>query len=170
MLFRLAVQNKVVLVALENVNAGNVVGLPAKKDCAIRRNVRAVCDLKQNGFIRLRRHSVNLIPGKLPKYKELIDFSERGLLTPADRGLLHREARALALSRLEDAARTLEDFNEIIDWWDKLDANRERMERAHEIGRTDEELLTWGASEYYLPPDASYDMVLWKMVSDSNRS
>jgi len=67
--FCLAVQNKVAFVALENVNAGNIIGLPAKKDCAIRRYVRAVCDLKQNGFIRLRRHSVNLIPGKLPEIR-----------------------------------------------------------------------------------------------------
>ncbi len=38
---------------------------------------------------------------------------------------LQRELRAEALARLEDAARTTRDFEKVIAWWDKLDANRE---------------------------------------------
>lgn len=36
---------------------------------------------------------------------------------------------------LEDGARTVSDFKEVIREWDHLDDNRERKERYHEIGR-----------------------------------
>ena len=48
---------------------------------------------------------------------------------------LKRELRAIALKRLEDGARTVSDFEEVIKEWDLLDSNRERKERYHEIGR-----------------------------------
>lgn len=49
--------------------------------------------------------------------------------------MLKRELRAIALKRLEDGARTVSDFEEVIKEWDHLDNNRERKERYHEIGR-----------------------------------
>lgn len=49
--------------------------------------------------------------------------------------MLKRELRAIALKRLEDGARTVSDFEEVIREWDHLDSNRERKERYHEIGR-----------------------------------
>lgn len=49
--------------------------------------------------------------------------------------MLKRELRAIALKRLEDGARTISDFEEVIREWDHLDDNRERKERYHEIGR-----------------------------------
>ena len=49
--------------------------------------------------------------------------------------ILKRELRAIALKRLEDGARTISDFEEVIKEWDLLDSNRERKERYHEIGR-----------------------------------
>ena len=49
--------------------------------------------------------------------------------------MLKRELRAIALKRLEDGARTVSDFEEVIKEWNHLDANRERKERYHEIGR-----------------------------------
>lgn len=49
--------------------------------------------------------------------------------------MLKRELRAIALKRLEDGARTVSDFEEVIREWDHLDDNRERKERYHEIGR-----------------------------------
>lgn len=52
-----------------------------------------------------------------------------------NRTMLKRELRAIALKRLEDSARTVLDFEEVIKEWDHLDANRERKERYHEIGR-----------------------------------
>ena len=49
--------------------------------------------------------------------------------------MLKRELRAIALKRLEDRARTVSDFEEVIREWEHLDSNRERKERYHEIGR-----------------------------------
>ena len=60
---------------------------------------------------------------------------------------LKRELEREALSRLEDAARTEEDFQNVITWWNRLDANRERKERYHEIGRSDVPL------EWEMSPD-----------------
>ena len=58
---------------------------------------------------------------------------------------LKRELERETLSRLEDAARTEEDFENVVTWWNRLDANRERKERYHEIGRSDVP-LEWGMS------------------------
>jgi len=67
---------------------------------------------------------------------------------PSGRKQLKRELRAQALAWLEDAARTEKDFENIIAWWDKLDANRERRERDHELSRSGDELpLDYGSSE-----------------------
>ena len=49
--------------------------------------------------------------------------------------ILKRELRAIALKRLEDGARTISDFEEVIKEWDLLESIRERKERYHEIGR-----------------------------------
>ena len=71
-----------------------------------------------------------------------------------ERKKLKRELRAEALARLEDAARTQRDFENVIAWWDKLDANRERRERYHELSRSgDDAPLDYGASanELYFP-------------------
>lgn len=65
-----------------------------------------------------------------------------------ERKLLKRELRAQALARLEDAARTPKDLENVIAWWDKLDANRERKERYHELSRSgDDVLLDYGAAK-----------------------
>ena len=71
-----------------------------------------------------------------------------------ERKKLKRELQAEALSRLEDAARTQKDFENVIAWWDKLDANRERRERYHELSRSGDDVpLDYGASanELYFP-------------------
>ena len=56
---------------------------------------------------------------------------------------LVRDTKREALARMEDAARTLEDFQAVVAQWNHLDRNRQRKERAHEIGRTSEEMLHW---------------------------
>lgn len=56
---------------------------------------------------------------------------------PADPKRLKREIRLDAIRRLEEAARTPDDFDVVIDEWDKLDRNRERRERDHENLRGD---------------------------------
>jgi hypothetical protein len=50
--------------------------------------------------------------------------------------MLKRDLKRMALLRLEDAARSEDDFREIIDIWNKNDSNRERKERYHEVGRS----------------------------------
>ena len=66
-------------------------------------------------------------------------------LEPLKRSKRKRELEMEALARLEDSARTEEDFQNVITWWNRLDANRERKERYHEIGRSDVP-LEWGMS------------------------
>lgn len=64
-----------------------------------------------------------------------------------ERKKLQRELRAEALARLEDAARTTKDFENIISWWNKLDTNRERRERYHELSRSGDDVpLDYGSS------------------------
>ena len=99
----------------------------------------------------------------MPKYAELPAFREQNFITEADGDMLHREARALALRRIEESARTEEDFKEVIRWWDRLDANRERKERDHETGRSAVP-LEWGADELYLSNRPSYDMILRRLL------
>ena len=61
---------------------------------------------------------------------------------------LKRELKAEALLRLETAARTTAEYENVISHWDKLDANRERRERNHEISRSGDDLpLDYGATE-----------------------
>ena len=71
-----------------------------------------------------------------------------------ERKKLKRELRAEALARLEDAARTQRDFENVIAWWDRLDADRERRERYHELSRSGDDVpLDYGASanELFFP-------------------
>ena len=52
-----------------------------------------------------------------------------------------------ALSRIENAARTTDDFKKVIAWWNRLDSNRERRERYHEIRRSGLDIpLDYGAA------------------------
>lgn len=66
----------------------------------------------------------------------------------SERKKLKRELQAEALARLEDAARTVSDFEKVVAWWNKLDANRERRERYHELSRSGDDLpLDYGAAK-----------------------
>ena len=65
-----------------------------------------------------------------------------------ERKLLKRELRAQALKRLEDSARTLRDYENLVAWYDKLDANRQRKERYHELYRSGDDVpLDYGAAQ-----------------------
>lgn len=99
----------------------------------------------------------------MPKYAELPAFREQNFITEADGDMLHREARALAIRRIEESARTEADFENVLYWWDKLDENRERRERDHETGRSTVP-LEWGADELYLSDRPSYDMILRRLM------
>ena len=99
----------------------------------------------------------------MPKYAELPAFREQNFITEADGDMLHREARALAIRRIEESARTEADFENVLYWWDKLDANRERKERDHETGRSTVP-LEWDAGEFYVSDKPSYDMILRRLL------
>ena len=60
---------------------------------------------------------------------------------------LVRDIKAAALERLEEAARTKEDFEKVIELWDKRDENRERKERYHEVCRGDNVPLDYNADK-----------------------
>jgi len=61
--------------------------------------------------------------------------------------MLKRDIEAEALKRLEESAVTEKDFKEVIRQWDRLDRNRERKERYHEVYRNDEDFpLELGAA------------------------
>ncbi len=71
-----------------------------------------------------------------------------------ERKKLKRELKAEALKRLENSARTVKDFETVIEWWDRLDANRERRERYHELSRSGDDVpLDYGMSinELFFP-------------------
>lgn len=65
-----------------------------------------------------------------------------------ERGRLKRELREEAMRRVEDAARTTAEFKQMVAMWDKLDRNRERKERYHEILRGDTP-LEYGVKNTY---------------------
>ena len=65
---------------------------------------------------------------------------------PPETKKLKRELEREALSRIENAARTTDDFKKVIAWWNRLDSNRERKERYHEISRSGLDIpLDYGA-------------------------
>ena len=67
---------------------------------------------------------------------------------PLAKKKLKRELEQETLARLESAARTVSEFENVIAWWDRLDANRERRERYHEVSRSGDDLpIDYGASE-----------------------
>ena len=84
---------------------------------------------------------------------------------PDKKKILKRILEQQALIRLETAARTKEDFKNLIQWWDRLDENRERRERYHEVLRNGEEFpLEYGASPDSLTFPGNLNCVLEKQV------
>lgn len=59
------------------------------------------------------------------------------------RKLLVREIKRIALTRLEEAARTPQDFEEVLAEWNRNDRTRMSKERKYEIGRGNEDMLHW---------------------------
>lgn len=76
---------------------------------------------------------------------------------------LKRELRREALTRLEDAARTIADFENVTHEWDTLDENRERRERYYEKRRM-EELLEWNAPDDATIVPLPLDHVWWRQM------
>lgn len=83
----------------------------------------------------------------------------------SERTLLKRDLRKAALARMEAAARTEADFQEVVNTWDKEDANRERRERYHEVGRDDRVVpLEYNISKEKIIIPAPIQSVYWKQM------
>lgn len=83
----------------------------------------------------------------------------------SERALLKRDLRKMALARMEAAARTEDDFQEVVSAWDKEDANRERRERYHEVGRDDRVVpLEYNMSKEEIIIPAPIQSVYWKQM------
>ncbi len=82
---------------------------------------------------------------------------------PQERILLKRELAQMALERLESSARTEDDFRNVISHWDRLDSNRERKERYHEVGRGDVPLDWEAAPDPILIPHSN-NKPIWKQI------
>lgn len=87
------------------------------------------------------------------------DFSD----TPSKKKLQH-EIRAESILRLEEAARTADDFKIVISWWDRLDANRERKERYHEVGRGDNVPIDYNAVEDGIHYPRNLNHFIWRQI------
>jgi len=76
---------------------------------------------------------------------------------------LMREVRRAALERMEDAARTESDFCDVLAQWNKLDENRERRERYHEVA-----LAEWRGIFLCDFLDVIFDnpQEIWQLVED----
>ena len=84
---------------------------------------------------------------------------------PDEKKILKRILEEQALIRLETAARTEDDFRNLIKWWDRLDENRERRERYHEVLRNGDDFpLEYGASPDSLTFPGNLNHVLEKQV------
>lgn len=82
---------------------------------------------------------------------------------------LKRDVQREALQRLESAARSAGDFENVIAWWDRLDANRERRERYHEIARSGDQLpLDFGADRYALIFPGTLNGILQKQIRNGD--
>ena len=82
---------------------------------------------------------------------------------PLERTLLKRELAQMALERLESSARTGGDFKNVVLHWDRLDSNRERRERYHEVGRGDVPLDWEAAPDPILIPHRN-NKLIWKQI------
>ena len=103
-------------------------------------------DLKEEPLHRRQKakdDSVSALPGFI-KLRD-IDFPDEGTDKVKK---LKRDLRMEALKRIEDAARTVADFNVLLDWYDKLAENERRRVGNHELLRSGDDLpLEYGENE-----------------------
>jgi len=95
--------------------------------------------------------------------QELLRQSRPVIPEAPERKKLKRELEREALARLEDSARNEDDFMQVTKWWDRLDSNRERKERYHEVGRSDVP-LEWGASKQTVIIPKPIQHAYWKQI------
>ena len=80
--------------------------------------------------------------------------------------VLKREADRIALIRQENAARTPYEFEKLVGTYDRLDENRERRERYHEIGRPQSYIMSGYTDGKIIPAPFGYRY--WKELLSGN--
>ena len=101
---------------------------------------------------------------EIEREKEENSFIEETVTVPTSKKKLWRDTQKEALSRLEDSARTEEDFRNVQSWWDRLEANADRRYRYHVIGRSDIP-LEWGAAPEEVILPEPIQSVFWKQIT-----
>ncbi|MDE6853002.1 MAG: hypothetical protein K2J67_11070 [Lachnospiraceae bacterium] len=101
---------------------------------------------------------------EIEREKEENSFIEETITAPTSKKKLWRDTQKEALTRLEDSARTEEDFRNIQSWWDRLEANADRRYRYHVIGRSDIP-LDWGAAPEEVILPEPIQSVFWKQIT-----
>lgn len=101
---------------------------------------------------------------EIEQEKEENSFIEKATAVPTSKKKLWRDTQKEALARLEDSARTEEDFRNVQSWWDRLEANADRRYRYHVIGRSDIP-LEWGASPEKVILPEPIQFVFWKQIT-----
>lgn len=100
---------------------------------------------------------------EIEQEKEEHLLTQKSVSTPIGRKKLWRDTQKEALARLEDSARTEEDFRNVQSWWDRLEANADRRYRYHVIGRSDIP-LEWGAAPEEVILPEPIQSVFWKQI------
>ena len=100
---------------------------------------------------------------EIEQEKEENSLTEETAFAPTSRKKLWRDTQKEALTRLEDSARTEDDFRNVQSWWDRLDANADRRYRYHVIGRSDVP-LEWGAAPEQVIVPKPIQHIFWKQI------
>jgi hypothetical protein len=100
---------------------------------------------------------------EIEQEKEENSLPEETASAPTSRQKLWRDTQKEALTRLEDSARTEDDFRNVQSWWDRLDANADRRYRYHVIGRSDVP-LEWGAAPEQVIVPEPIGHVFWQQI------
>lgn len=100
---------------------------------------------------------------EIEQEKEENLLTEKATSAPIERKKLWRDTQKEALARLEDSARTEDDFRNVQSWWNRLEANADRRYRYHVIGRSDVP-LEWGAAPENIIVPEPIQHVFWKQI------
>ena len=100
---------------------------------------------------------------EIEQEKEENPWPEETASAPTSRQKLWRDTQKEALARLEDSARTADDFRNVQSWWDRLEANADRRYRYHVIGRSDVP-LEWGAAPEQVIVPEPIGHVFWQQI------
>ena len=91
--------------------------------------------------------------GNLQEFNEDVPENEDDPHAPISINTLRQELETQSLTRISSVARTEQDFREVVREMDRLDRNRERRERYHEVSRGEVPLEYQKAKDGYICPE-----------------